>query len=257
MVYRIREDQIAEFRRSALADFEEEMILHSKNFSPKLCEVLGDDQIRVSVQQAIAKAQTYGFSNRGPIRLCIELMFLCGSHFDTDPQYPAIGKVLNSKDEQMDRAGQICQGVDDYVDKVAGEKNIHVRKAEEFLADFASSPINVSENELAETLVREMTNAYPQKVAYMGNDSLLKLIEEGRNEARKHELTSVRAQTLIVVLMFAFGHGCTHDPLYPWIKRTLRDEQIVDSEARARRLEKKAVTWLTHVLARYQTGAPA
>lgn len=25
--------------------------------------------------------------------------------------------------------------------------------------------------------------------------------------------------------MFSFGHGCTDDPLYPWISRTLRDER--------------------------------
>jgi len=50
--------------------------------------------------------------------------------------------------------------------------------------------------------------------------------------------------------MFSFGHGCTDDPLYPWISRTLHDERIVNSEARAARLEKKAVTWLEHVNAR-------
>ena len=48
--------------------------------------------------------------------------------------------------------------------------------------------------------------------------------------------------------MFAFGHGCCEDPLYPWIARTLTDEKITDAEARAKRLEKKAITWLDHVL---------
>jgi hypothetical protein len=54
--------------------------------------------------------------------------------------------------------------------------------------------------------------------------------------------------------MFAFGHGCTHDPLYPWIARTLKDERIKDPAARAERLEKKAITWLDHVLARPPKG---
>ena len=62
---------------------------------------------------------------------------------------------------------------------------------------------------------------------------------------------------MVVVLMFAFGHGCTDDPLYPWISRTLKNERIVDPAARAGRLEKKAVTWLEHVLARPQKGEQA
>ena len=52
----------------------------------------------------------------------------------------------------------------------------------------------------------------------------------------------------MVALMIAFGHGCTEDPLYPWIARTLKDERITDATERAERLERKAVTWLKHVL---------
>ncbi len=255
MAFRIREEQLAEFRRSALADFENEMILHSKSFSPKLSEVLGDDQLRIAVRQAMDRAAKYGFTNRGPIRLYIELMFLCGSDFDTDPQYPEIGKVLNSSEDQMDRANRICDGVSEYIEKVAGEKNVNVRSAEKFLAEFARFPLNISESDFSESIAREMTNAYPQKTAYVGNENLNRLIGEGRIEARKHDFEAVRAQVLVVVLMFAFGHGCANDPLYPWIGRTLRDEKIMDSQARALRLEKKAITWLDHVLAGNKEGA--
>jgi len=55
--------------------------------------------------------------------------------------------------------------------------------------------------------------------------------------------------------MFAFGHGCTNDLLYPWISRTLQDERIADPEARAARLEQKAITWLEHVNARNEKRA--
>jgi hypothetical protein len=48
----------------------------------------------------------------------------------------------------------------------------------------------------------------------------------------------------MVVLMFAFGHGCSNDLLYPWISRTLTDERIIEPAAREERLEKKATTWL-------------
>ena len=48
--------------------------------------------------------------------------------------------------------------------------------------------------------------------------------------------------------MYAFGHGCVDDPLYPWIGNTLSDEKIAEPSVRAERLERKALTWLNHVL---------
>ena len=99
-------------------------------------------------------------------------------------------------------------------------------------------------------LLQEMSRAFPQKAADVGEPALVALIEHGRAAARRFGFTATRAEALIVVLMFAFGHGCVADPLYPWIAHTLADERIVDATARAERLEKKALTWLDQVLSR-------
>lgn len=92
----IRKEQMKAFENDALRRFEDEMVVHSKEFTPRLCKVIGDEQLRVALRQTMERADTYGFTNRGPIRLYIELMFLYGNDFDTDPQYPSLGKVLNA-----------------------------------------------------------------------------------------------------------------------------------------------------------------
>ena len=97
---------------------------------------------------------------------------------------------------------------------------------------------------------------FPEKAAYVGDANLAELIGEARAEAATYDFQSVRAQVLLVALKYAFGHGCTDDPLYPWISQTLTDERISDPAARARRLETKAMTWLDHVVARQQNGLP-
>ena len=89
----IRKEQMLVFEQDALRRFEDEMVVHSTDFSP-LCEVIGEGQLRVALRRAMARAGGYGFTYRGPIRLFIELMFLCGSAFDTDPQYPCGGEDL-------------------------------------------------------------------------------------------------------------------------------------------------------------------
>jgi hypothetical protein len=243
------------FEKAALRRFEDEMVLHSKDFAPELCEIIGEDQLRVALRQAMARAAVYGFTYRGPIRLFIELIFLCGSAFDTDPQYPSAARILRSSDDQMQRAERMYYEILGYQEKVSGPDNRNTRKALADLSVLAQQPVAFSSNDFVAGMIREMTRVFPQRAAYIGEEGLKALIHEGSAEARRHHLSTVRGEALVVVLMFAFGHGCTNDPLYPWIARTLKDERIIDPTARARRLEKKAVTWLDHVLASLSEGA--
>lgn len=251
----IRAEQMKTFEQAAMRRFEDEMVVHSKDLSPRLCEVIGDEQLRVALRSAINRAMTYGFSNRGPIRLFIEMMFFCGSGFDTDPQYPKVGEILRASGDQMQRAERIHEGYLEYLDKVSGPGAANVHKALRDLEFFARSPISFTAENFVSGMLREMHTIFPKKTDFVGGEGLTALIQEGMAEAHKYGFNTVRANALIVVLMFAFGHGCTEDPLYPWISNTLRDERIVDSEARVARLEKKAITWLEHVNARNEKRA--
>lgn len=251
----IRAKQIRSFERAALHRFEEEMIAHSKEFSSRLCEVIGDEQLRVAVRSAMDRAMTCGFTNRGPVRLFIELMFLRGSAFDTDPQYPGLGNALHASDDQMQRAERMHEESLDYFEKVSGSGAVNVHNALRNLSIFAQMPVRFTANNFVTDMLQEMRNLFPEKVAYVGNDKLTTLIDAGRIEAQKYGFSTVRGEAMIVVLMFSFGHGCTNDPLYPWISRTLQDQRIIDPVARATRLEKKALTWLNHVVTRNEKRA--
>ena len=252
----IRPEQMKVFEDVAMRRFEDEMVEHVKSnaIRARLCKVLGDEQLRVAIRQTITRAGKFGFTNRGPIRLYIELAFLFGSDFDTDPQYPAIGKILKTDGEQMERAEQIHQWVLDYQKKVYGPEAQNVPKALQALSDFAQKKVPFTANNLVADMLDEMTQAFPQKAAHVGEAALKALIQEGRTEARNHRLP-IRGEALLATLKYGFGHGCTDDPLYPWILQTLKDEKITDPPARAERLEKKAMTWLETVLARHREGA--
>ena len=253
----IRAAQMKVFEADALRRFEDEMVAHCKTSTirARLCKVIGDEQLRVAIRQGMARAGAHGFTYRGPIRLYIELMFLYGSDFATDPQYPALGSILNGPGDQMDRAERIHQSVLDYEEAVYGPGAVNVRKALETLLLKARSQITFSEADFVSGVLQGLKQVFPQKAAYIGDDALTELIGEARAEAQKYGFPTFRDEVLMVGLKFGFGHGCTNDPLYPWISRTLRDERIVDATARAARLEKKAVTWLEHVVARNEEGS--
>ena len=245
----IRKDQMETFQKVALQRFEDEMVVHSQNFSPELCSVIGDAQLRFAVRFAMTRAKSYGFTNRGSIRLFIEMMFLFGSSFDTDPQYPWSARILADSSEQMQRAKRLYEKIIDYQDKVSGPNAVNTIEALWNLSFLPTQPFNYNTNNFVSGMLQEMTSIFPQKAAYLGNEALQALIHSGVTVAQQARFPSARAYTLIIALMYAFGHGCSHDPLYPWIANTLLDEKIVDPAARAERLEKKALTWLNHVLA--------
>ncbi len=244
----IRPAQFEVLRKGSLRLFEDEMVIHSKEFTPRLCKALGDEQLRVAIRQAMKRAGDYGFTLRGPMRLYIELTFLYGSDFDSDPQYPAFKEVLDGSGNQMSRAEKIYEIILDYQKKVSGPKAVNLRRALEAVSVRVREPVKALPDEFEEQMQKQMIQIFPQKAAYIGKSGLSSIIRKGRAKALLYEFSTVRAQGLIVVLMFSLGHGCTDDPLYPWIARTVNNEKIATSDGRARRLEKRAVTWLDHVL---------
>lgn len=250
----IRPQQMAAFEEAALLRFEDEMIAHSKDFSPKLTQVLGDDQVRIGVRRCINRAGEYGFTLRGPIRLYIEMMFLYGSGFDSDPQYPWAARILRSQEEQMQRAESLYQEILRYQENVSGTGGVNTIKALWRLSNMARSDLRFTPNDYSVRMRHEMYLTFPEKAQYVGEDALTVLIRKGSALARECLFPSPRGEMLLTTLMFAFGHGCTDDPLYPWISNTLTDQRITDSSLRARRLETKAKTWLEHVIARLQGG---
>ncbi len=252
----IRNAQMDELGDGMQREFEDEMVLHLAEFSPPLFKVIKEEQLREAVRFGIEQADKYGLTLRGPIRLYLELMLLFGSHFDSDPQYSWAGEILIDKHSvsQMQRAEWLYEKILDYQEKVSGPDGANTRKALENLLVLARNPITYSPNDFTASIRQEMHRVFPQKTTYIGKEDVTTLIKAGRAESSKYHLPAVRGETLMVVLMFAFGHGCADDLLYPWIGRTLRDEKIVNPAARADRLEKKAVTWLEHVLDLPQEG---
>ena len=244
----IRPSQKEVFRQVALGRFAAEMVAHAQEFSPKLCGVLGEEQVRAVVQRALDGGDRYKFTNRGPLRLYVELTFLYGGSFDTDPQYPWAAKILRRSGDQMARAQELYEQVLAYQQAVSGPGGMHTRRALTSLQVFLRHDPVFTADGYAMEIRRGLQRVFPEKMIYLGDDAVTGLIHESNVEARRWRLPPGTGEALLAVLKFSFGHGCTDDLLYPWIARTLQDERIADPAARTERLQRKAVTWLDHVL---------
>jgi hypothetical protein len=255
----IREAQIETLRRSTLRAFENEMVEHLARFSPPLFKAAGAEQLREVIRWGMKRAVGYGITLRGPVRLYLELMLLFGSQFDTDPQYPWAAEVLKDQEipSQMQRADHLYRSTLEFRERVGGPHDAYTLQALRRIPAVAQQELAVSSANLVEDLMAEVARIYPEKAAYLGEKGMTALIDEGITTAAGLGFSSVRAITLSVVLMFAFGHGCFEDPLYPWIGKTAVNSAIAAPDARAKRLESKALTWLEHVLAYFDGSAAA
>lgn len=252
----IRQEQMDVLAEAARRDFENQLVLHVQEFSPRSFEILGEPVVREVVQAGMARAEEYGFTNRGPVQFYIELMFMFGSDYDTDPQYPWAHEILSDADgDQMVRADRLYEESMDFVQKVAGpdfeyEKRAlrRVRRLDPDLPSKsgAGQRVNIRER------LRRM---HPEKYDYIGKEAIRALIERGSKLAGEHSITEASGGALLVALMFAFGHGCVTDPQFPWIAETLKESSDKEAGERVQLLYSKMMTYFDHALEAFKEGA--
>ena len=234
----IRSEQLKVFEAAAVRRYEDEMGAHLAAVSPQLFKALGEEQMRRAIRFGIGRADSYGFTFCGPVRVYLELMLLFGSHFDSDPQYPWAAAILSDRDTetQMERAALLREMTLEYKDEVGDPANADTLRALRNILARVRQPLLISSEDFVSAMLQQIKLVHPQRAAYVGDEGLEALIHRGIDESQRSRFTTVRGMALVVMLMMALGHKCAEDPLYPWIARTMNDETITDPEARARLL---------------------
>lgn len=275
-MFKINTHQVTLFKQTIRSTFEQEMVDHCTAFSPGLSTALDEEGLTAVVRSAIARAAGHGFTTRGAVRLFIELGLLFGSEFDSDVQYPwARACLVASKEtaedasqpvasgepsspttqpvdpanEQMDRAAALHDASVAALAAIHGEDDRHVQAARRRLLVLAAEPVPDQVEDLPAFALVRMKRVHPEKYASAGAPALRELVAAGIDEAERRGLDAPRDVLLLVGLMFAYGQGCTRDPLHAWIGQTLHDETIGTPAERARHIEERALTAARDALA--------
>lgn len=166
----IRDEQMKVFEEVALRSYEDEMVQHIKQFTPRHSEIIGEPAVRQVIRKGIEQAKEYGLTNRGPVRFYIELMFMLGSYFDTDPQYPWAEEILTNSEitDQMQRADRLYEKAMDFIDKVSGLNHKYEEEAIRRFSQMRFEDFSMSKNEI----VMHLKRIYPQKCEYIGEQAI-------------------------------------------------------------------------------------
>jgi len=234
----IRKEQFDSFSGAAVHNFENEMIEHLRRFSPRISRIVGDQGLLDEIRLGIQRAESYGFTNRGPARFYIESMFALGTGFDTDPLLPWAGEILRGRvpEDQMARADGLFRAADRYLTEVAGPDNEYALDALSRIRTLRKEDFRGFGSNYHERIIAELRRMYPRKAAYAGEAGLRSLIQEGFTASRECAITSEFGVTLILGMMYGFGHGIIGDPLYPWVAATLNHALVPNPNDRAERL---------------------
>jgi hypothetical protein len=234
----------------------DELVTHIEGFSPIQSRSMGKEGVRTTVSMGLREARGYGFTLQGPARFYVEMMFLFGSSFATDPQYRRITQGLRGKDgtDELARADRVHARVMEYLDAASGPGHEFERRSlsralqveyEKSLA-FAGRP--------ASDLVNAFHRLYPEKVQALGSDAIAVLVEKAYSDAAGRGSSWVRGGPLFAAIMFTFGHGCFTDPQYPWIARSLENAEPADAIVALERLFQKFRIFLGEARSRLETG---
>ena len=249
----IRAEQMNNLERAQEARFRDDLVEQLKSFAPRLCEIVGEAAVQQAVRRGLAKADSYGFTYRGPARFYTELTFVLGANFDTDPQLPWAARILNDKHiaNQMSRADFLYKGMNEYLDRVAGRENVNAIAALQSLQLIWPSIEPTLSVAGDREIVNLFSSIYPEKAQYMGEDIALSVIRSAERTAQDLAVPSSIGTMLFSGLMLSFGHGVLNDPLYPWISSSISESSRGTGEERAKKLIKKTKLYLDRVLAYY------
>jgi len=223
------------------------MVIHIKKYFPKYYEIMGEPTVRKVIRYSIERAETYGLTTERDVCLYINLVFLLGSNFDTDVQFPWAAATL--KDEMIKgsviRIDKLYEIAMDYLGRVNGDNNIYLALALRKIREvpFGEFSYAVSED-VVRKVISQLKNVWPEKCQYLGNSILHQLVQHGIKSARRYNITGEKGLVLYIGLMFMLGSGFDNDPQFPWATAVLRNEVLTEQSAKVERLHTEAMAFL-------------
>lgn len=244
---RIRKEQNEELGKIALKRFEDNMVEHIKEFFPKYYEIHEEPLIRKVILYAVDRAESYDLITERDLCFYINLVFLLGSNFDTDPQLPWAAEILKDETitDSVTRIDRLHDKAMQYLDRAAGVENEYLGRAllrirEISIEDFRQK-LTPNTGGIA---AAQLQKIWPMKCQELGETALRRLIRDAIESAKAYNITSERGIVLYSWFMFMLGGGFDKDPQFPWATAVLNDESIPDESTRVDRLYKEGMDFL-------------
>ena len=252
----LRQEQVEKFQQHHLQVFEDDMVEHLTKTQAEHWKIMGDSDGRRVIRLGIDQAKQYGFISRGPVRFYIDLMFLFGSYFDTDPQHAWASTALANPEGFYEAAiaDRLFEAMNDYYARVVDPERDSLRTATQGLLQKRIEDVLKPGVNPEELILETLHSVCPLRSEYSGDALLRRMIRNSFDLAGKYELATDKGRVLFATLTFAVGHGFYKDPLNGWLVRRLENKRWPDPNRRVDDLASKSLLYLKHILAGESEG---
>ncbi len=213
----LRDEQVAVLRDDVRARFEEAIAGHLREYFPGHCAAIGPAAVAATVHCGVERAAKYDLRTRREVVLWTALMFLLGSAFDRDVQYPWVLPTLAAPGDGFTRVQRLYDRAMHHLDAIRGEDG---REDLRYLLRLHRLDFHAASRRDTSFLLTEL---YPSKASVLGADILERTIRGAAEEARRFGLTTRFGITFHTLLVFTLGDGLADDPQYPWAGKVLRE----------------------------------
>jgi hypothetical protein len=249
----IRKEQMEVFAGITTRQFEDSMVEYVQGAFPKAFNDLKEPRIREIIHFGWDKARDYGLKSERGVRLYVNLMFLLGGGFDTDPQLPWAKRILldETVTDEVQKNDALYDEFIDYYTQVAGADgenyNEALRRMQfENLQELPNARVAPGQSfqKFESQINARLQRIFPEKYAYLSEDGIRRLIRTGMESAKKHKITTERGLTLYLLLMYVLGSDFDMDLKYPWVGEILNNSGMTNQAQKIDKLYSKAMELL-------------
>lgn len=90
----IRQQQMASLSELSRRQFAQRVAEHLIRCFPAACEALGQERMQAIIDDGIERARSYGIDRERDVCKYIDLIFVFGRDFDTNPEFPWACRTL-------------------------------------------------------------------------------------------------------------------------------------------------------------------
>lgn len=205
------DNQVDVLKKISIESYIDEIAEHCGVIFPRLIPLYRKEDFCSHIQQGITLAKKAGYTQRGPVRLYIDMMIILGANFERDPLFQGL-KIEEQKClPQIERSVMLCGLLDDYLAKVYGDNGCFFKESLENFkyssVKFLSDRTRFS-NEGLHELLREI---YPQRYDFAGYDAVNALIVLSGASCEKYNLKRKGHKSYLALIMFLFGCSFEQD----------------------------------------------
>lgn len=182
---------------------------------PSLVRLLAKDEFRLFIEQGIILANKSGYTQRGPVRLYLDMLIIFGVDFEQDSLFQWL-KIEREDVSQIEKSISLYTFLNKYFDDVYGENSVFFKDSLEKFLTLNVKDLYISIGGDNKALHEFLQNIYQQRYDFYGPDFINNLIASSEQYCKRYGLIEDSYKSYLILIMFLFGRSLDQDLLRRW-----------------------------------------